>query len=88
MATHSTILAWRIPWTEGPGEGATVHGEAKSRTRLKYLSLVRKKNLKKHVHVTESLCRTPETKATLEINYTSIFKKEKGREGNEDAECK
>ena len=32
MATHSTILAWRIPWTEGPGEGATVHGEAKSRT--------------------------------------------------------
>ena len=20
MATHSTILAWRIPWTEKPGE--------------------------------------------------------------------
>ena len=20
MATHSGILAWRIPWTEGPGE--------------------------------------------------------------------
>ena len=20
MATHSSILAWRIPWTEGPGE--------------------------------------------------------------------
>ena len=19
MATHSSILAWRIPWTEGPG---------------------------------------------------------------------
>ena len=19
MATHSIILAWRIPWTEGPG---------------------------------------------------------------------
>ena len=27
MATHSTILAWRIPWTEEPG-GATVHGVA------------------------------------------------------------
>ena len=26
-ATHSSILAWRIPWT-------TVHGVAKSRTRL------------------------------------------------------
>ena len=20
IATHSSILAWRIPWTEGPGE--------------------------------------------------------------------
>ena len=27
MATHSMILAWRIPWTEEPG-GATVHGVA------------------------------------------------------------
>ena len=27
MATHSNILAWRIPWTEEPG-GATVHGVA------------------------------------------------------------
>ena len=25
MATHSSILAWRIPWTEDPG-WATVHG--------------------------------------------------------------
>ena len=31
MATHSSILAWRIPWTEEPG-GATVHGVAKSHT--------------------------------------------------------
>jgi len=29
MATHSGILAWRIPWIEKPG-GATVHGVAKS----------------------------------------------------------
>ena len=21
MATHSSILAWEIPWTEAPGEG-------------------------------------------------------------------
>ena len=21
VATHSSILAWRIPWTEGPGRG-------------------------------------------------------------------
>ena len=25
IAIHSSILAWRIPWTEEPG-GATVHG--------------------------------------------------------------
>ena len=33
MATHSSVLAWRIPWTEEPG-GATVHGVAKSQTPL------------------------------------------------------
>ena len=32
MATHSSILAWRIPWTEEPG---TV---TKNHTRLKWLS--------------------------------------------------
>ena len=33
MATDSTVLAWRIPWTEGPS-GAAVHGVAESRTGL------------------------------------------------------
>ena len=32
MATRSSILAWRIPWTEEPG--GLVHGVAKGRTRL------------------------------------------------------
>ena len=31
MATHSSILAWGIPWTEGPGG---LHGVAKRWTRL------------------------------------------------------
>ena len=35
MATHSSILAWRIPQTEEPG--ATVHRVTKSRNRLKQL---------------------------------------------------
>ena len=30
MATHSSILAWEIPWTEEPG--GLVHGVAKSLT--------------------------------------------------------
>ena len=35
MATHSSILAWRIPWTEEPGAWqATVHGATRSRTQL------------------------------------------------------
>ena len=33
MATHSSILAWRIPWTEEPDQ-ATVHGITKSQSQL------------------------------------------------------
>ena len=33
MATHSSTLAWKIPWTEGPW-WAAVHGVARSWTRL------------------------------------------------------
>ena len=33
VASHSTILAWRISWTEEPG-GLTVHGVARSQMRL------------------------------------------------------
>ena len=32
MAAHSSVLAWRIPWTEEPG--GLVHGVTKSRTQL------------------------------------------------------
>ena len=32
MATPSSILAWRIPWTEGPGGLQSV--DSQSRTRL------------------------------------------------------
>ena len=46
MATHSSILAGKIPWTEEPGRlqssglqmQATVHWVTKSQTRLKQLS--------------------------------------------------
>ena len=36
MVTNSSILAWRIPWTEA--WWATVHRVSKSRTRLKQFS--------------------------------------------------
>ena len=38
VATRSSTLAWRIPWTEEPGGLHTVHGVAKSQTQLKRLS--------------------------------------------------
>ena len=33
MATHSSILAWEIPWTEEPGELQSMESQ-KSRTPL------------------------------------------------------
>ena len=38
MATHSSISAWRIPWTEEPGRLSSM-GFAKSRTRLSDLKV-------------------------------------------------
>ena len=38
LATHFSILVWKIPWTEEPG-WATVHGVSKSWTLLKRLSM-------------------------------------------------
>jgi len=32
MATHSIILAWRIPGTEEPGRLQSMHGVTKSQT--------------------------------------------------------
>ena len=40
MATHSSILAWRIPWTDEPGG-------SQSQTRLKQLSTQHKQEMGK-----------------------------------------
>ena len=37
MATHSSILAWKIPWTEEPG-GLQSTGSQKIQTGLEQLS--------------------------------------------------
>ena len=52
MATHSNILAWRIPWTEEPGR-ATVHRVTKTWTRLKQLST---HALRRHMYILSVLC--------------------------------
>ena len=49
MATHSSILAWKIPWTEEPG-GLQSMGLQKSQTQLsdKATTTIReRKNIKK-----------------------------------------
>ena len=61
MATHSSILAWKIPWTEEP----VVHGVTESDV-TEWLN----------THTTESPCYTPKTNATLQINYTLEKKNE------------
>ena len=39
MATHSSTLAWRIPWIEEPGELQGSQRVMKSQTQLKQLSI-------------------------------------------------
>ena len=42
LATHSSSLAWRIPWTEIKARSAwraTVHRASQSRTQMKQLSM-------------------------------------------------
>ena len=38
METHSSTLAWKIPWTDGGAWQATVHGIAKSWTQLSHFT--------------------------------------------------
>ena len=50
MATHSSILAWRIPWMEELG-GLTVHGVAKNRTRLSNFTFTLHFHVYIHTHI-------------------------------------
>ena len=54
MATDSSILAWRIPWTEDPG-WLTVHGVTKSRTGLSDFCFLYEMNISERVMVLFSI---------------------------------
>ena len=45
IATHSSTIAWKIPWTEEPGRLYIVHGVAKSRTRLSNFTTTKEKSV-------------------------------------------
>ena len=63
MATHSSTLAWRIPWTEEPG-GLQSMGSQRVRHDCHYgVNHNGKERKQKHlcVCITESLCCTAES---------------------------
>ena len=63
MATHSSILAWRIPGMGEPGKAA-VYGVAESQTRLKWLS-----SSSRPLHINQMLFyHRPDSMLVLEIN--------------------
>ena len=46
MASHSSILAWKIPWTQKPGR--LIHGATKNQTQMStyILRIIQKKEIK------------------------------------------
>ena len=52
-ATHSSILAWKIPWTEEPGGLCIVHGVTKELDIIDGLSTAQ--NIQLYIHITSSL---------------------------------
>jgi len=74
-ATHSTILAWRIPWIEEP-DRLTVHGVAKSRTPVSNF----------HCSFSTNNLRIKATElATTEVNLENIIQVKEAR--HKDGVC-
>ena len=65
MATHSSILAWRIPWIEEPGRLQSMGSQESDTTEQLSTCTHRAKNLKKNIYIAESVCYIPETNTTL-----------------------
>ena len=78
MATQSSILAWRIPWTEDPGKSMGLQRVGHNRgTKTHTCYTHTHTHIYTHtythiyIYITESLCCTAEINTTL-INSTSI----------------
>ena len=55
MATHSGILALKLPWTEAPGGLQSIGSQRAGHDRSEHI----------HIHITELVCCTPETHTIL-----------------------
>ena len=62
MATHSSILAWRIPWTEEPGGLQSVRSESQAR----------RKQLSKHTSMGCSLPCNPSIPKPIAANSATV----------------
>ena len=83
MATHSSILVWRIPWTEAPGSLQSIRSHG-VRTSLKQLNKRTRNSTSHHelVHTPSSfLLLCPHTKERVGERWT---KERKGEEEEED----
>ena len=60
MATHSTILAWEIPWTEQPDGLQSIGSQ-----RVGYDLVNKQQQQYLYICITESLCCLHETNTTL-----------------------
>ena len=69
MATHSSILAWRIPWTEEPG-GLQPTGS--QRVRHNWVT-------KPPPHISKQWCHSQQETAALQRELVSLRKLRKGR---------
>ena len=58
MATHSSILAWRIPWTEEPGGLPSMWSQ-----RVRHDSVTKQQSLKNTVNLSEQI--TPKCSSFL-----------------------
>jgi len=81
MATNSSILAWRIPWTEEPLR-ATVPRVAKNQTQVKCLSTHGHKCLSTCVHTMISLLRNSELRDDTLLPKFLWLIRHKSRIGN------
>jgi len=68
MATHSSILAWRIPWTEEPG-GLQSMGSQRVRhdlaTKQQQISKVNELSFSNKSYKKETVCKKDQNKGVL-----------------------
>ena len=78
MATHSYILAWRIPWIEEPGGLHTVHGVTKESDTTEQLTLFIQSKWKLLIlmgmHLRQTRFRTGCKVRPLSLHISSILK--------------